>query len=124
MGCNLPPTGTHSVSLKILSMSNIGFSCGVALDSTPLEGQIHDTCDNSWMVCFECGGKFFGGSSGQASQELIDMNQFGGRLKRGDVVAVEVNMDTLQLQFSINGKAAGRQVPFDLKPEFRTRPPG
>ncbi len=45
MGCNFPPTGTHRVSMKMLSLGDIGFSCGVALDSTPLEGQIHDTCE-------------------------------------------------------------------------------
>ena len=65
---------------------------------------------SAWM--FECySGNCY--NAGKSVQNLIDVKSGGGN-RVGDVIGVEVNMNTRTLQFYVNGAAAGPQTAIAL----------
>jgi len=103
---NFWQTGKQKFSVKILQVKRNFISVGIALDTVDFNSYIHGE-NNSWMVCFCCGGKIF---DGKGNRKHVDMNQFEGKLKAGDVLSVEMDMDHRLFQFYINEKPAGPAV--------------
>ena len=105
---NFSSFGKQKFSVKILQVQRNDISIGVALDTVDVNSLhgLHGE-NNSWMVCFCCNGDFYGAGR---QHEHIDLDELGGKIKEGDVVSVEMDMDSMLLQFYINAKPAGPSV--------------